>query len=71
MIINATPVKKHKGITKTYIRIIQKYHWLKLTIDVPNYILNCRSCQIKKLVRLKINQPMTLIDSPERALKNR
>ncbi|KAL2723856.1 hypothetical protein V1478_008369 [Vespula squamosa] len=48
---HAIPIAEHKG----------------LRTDVQNYIQNCRSCQTKKLVRLKTHQPMTITDTPGEA----
>ncbi|XP_039313009.1 uncharacterized protein LOC120359490 [Solenopsis invicta] len=59
----------HKGVTKTLNRIKYKYHWSKIKEDVQNFIRNCRDCQLKKLVRLKTRQPMTLTDTPNSAFE--
>lgn len=32
--------------------------------DVKKYILGCRNCQLRKLVRIKTKQPMILADTP-------
>ncbi|KAL2732134.1 hypothetical protein V1478_004318 [Vespula squamosa] len=60
-------ISGHKGVTKTYARIKQKYFWPKIKTDVQNYIQNCRSCQTKKLVRLKPHQPTTITHTPSEA----
>jgi len=39
----------HKGITKTYLRLKNRYYWPNMKTDVQIYIQNCRNCQIKKL----------------------
>jgi len=54
----------HKGVTKTFFRIRQNYYWNNIKSQVQEYIRNCRECQLKKLVRLKIRQPMVLTDTP-------
>lgn len=61
---HATAIGGHKGVTKTTNRIKYKYQWPRLKEDVQTYIRNCRECQLKKLVRLKTRQPMTLTDTP-------
>ncbi|KAL6417430.1 hypothetical protein ACFW04_012750 [Cataglyphis niger] len=35
--------------------------------DIQSFIRNCRSCQLKKLVRVKTKQPMVLTDTPDSA----
>ena len=57
----------HKGITKTYYRIKQRYFWPRMKFEIANFINNCRDCQIKKLVRIKTRQEMTLTDTPDAA----
>jgi len=34
---------------------------------IQNYISKCRNCQLKKLTRKKIKQPMVLTDTPDAA----
>lgn len=57
----------HKGITKTYYRIKQKYYWPRMKYEIANFINNCRECQLKKLVRIKNRQEMILTDTPDAA----
>ncbi|CAK9834649.1 Retrovirus-related Pol polyprotein from transposon 17.6 [Anthophora retusa] len=57
----------HKGISKTYRRIREKYYWPTLKQDVQRYVNTCASCQTKKLTRVKTRLPMTLTDTPGRA----
>lgn len=54
----------HKGVTKTYKRIRERYFWPNMKKDVQIFIQNCDSCQLKKLTRVKTRQPMTLTDTP-------
>lgn len=54
----------HQGITKTFHRIRQNYYWEHLKRQIVEYIRQCRTCQLKKLVRLKTRQPMILTDTP-------
>lgn len=54
----------HKGVTKTYHRIRQKYYWPNMKTDIQNFISTCKDCQIRKLTRVKTRQPMTLTDTP-------
>ncbi|XP_078051888.1 uncharacterized protein LOC144478039, partial [Augochlora pura] len=53
----------HKGITKTYRRIREKYFWPTLKRDVQEYVNACLSCQQKKLTRVKTRLPMTITDT--------
>lgn len=64
---HATPVGGHKGVNKTYWRIRWSYYWPNIKADAQLFIQNCRSCQMKKLVRKKTRQPMTLTDTLGRA----
>lgn len=54
----------HKGVTKTYNRLRQKYYWDLMKTEVQTFIQNCTGCQLKKLVRVKGRQPMYLTDTP-------
>ena len=64
-----SPVGGHKGVSKTYNRIKQKYYWENLKEDVRRRIQQCLECQLKKLVRLKTKQPMIITDTPGIALE--
>lgn len=57
----------HKGVTKTYMRIREKYFWPRMKIDIQQFIAKCDSCQINKLSRLKTRQPLILTDTPGKA----
>jgi len=61
---HASALGGHKGVTKTYHRLRQRYHWTNMKEDVQAYIHNCMGCQRKKLVRVKGRQPMMLTDTP-------
>ena len=54
----------HKGITKTYRRIRERFHWPNMREDIQDFIRICRSCQLQKLVRIKTRQPMIITDTP-------
>ena len=64
---HASAIGGHKGMTKTYYRIKQRYYWPRMKREIESYINNCRSCQLKKLVRVKVKQPMVLTDTPDLA----
>jgi len=57
----------HKGINKTLHRIKQLYQWPKMKAEIQEYIAKCKNCQLKKLTRKKIKQPMILTDTPDAA----
>lgn len=66
---HASSIGGHKGVTKTYLRIKQKFYWNRMKTDVQTYIQNCRNCQLRKLVRFKTRQPMILTDTPGKAFE--
>lgn len=66
---HASAVGGHKGVTKTYNRIKNRYHWPKMKAGIQTYIQNCKECQLKKLVRVKPRQPMVLTDTPGTAFE--
>ena len=57
----------HKGVTKTYNRIRQKFFWENIKVDIQKYIQGCLQCQIKKLVRVKTKNRMVITDTPTTA----
>jgi transposase InsO family protein len=64
---HASAIGGHKGVSKTYRRIRDKYYWPRMKNDIQAYIQRCRNCQLKKLVRRKTKQPMVLTDTPDAA----
>ena len=54
----------HKGITKTYRRIRERFTWPGLRDDVTEYIRGYNSCLEKKLVRARTREPMIITDTP-------
>lgn len=64
---HASAIGGHKGITKTFRRIRDRYYWPRMKFAVEEFIKNCRNCQLKKLVRRKVRQPMVLTDTPDTA----
>jgi len=64
---HASAIGGHKGMTKTYRRVKDKYYWPGMKADIQNFIQRCRNCQLKKLVRRKTKQPMVLTDTPDAA----
>ena len=54
----------HKGVTKTYRRIRERYTWPRLRDEVTEYIKGCKSCLEQKLVRARTREPMLITDTP-------
>lgn len=67
--LHAGTVNGHKGLSKTYNRIRQKYFWENLRRDLQKRIQFCLPCQIKKLVRIKTRQEMVITDTPATAFE--
>jgi len=53
----------HKGVTKTYRLIKRRYFWSNMRTQIQEFIRQCPTCQIHKLVRKKTRQPMKLTDT--------
>ena len=51
------------GITKTYNRIRQNYFWTNMKAQITDDIGKSKKCQLNKLVRKKIKQPMVFTDT--------
>ncbi|CAK9812938.1 Retrovirus-related Pol polyprotein from transposon 17.6 [Anthophora plagiata] len=64
---HCSTVGGHKGVTKTYNRIRQRFYWEHLKDDVQNFVRGCARCQLKKITRNKTKQPMIITDTPESA----
>ncbi|KAL7289462.1 hypothetical protein TKK_0016653 [Trichogramma kaykai] len=62
--LHRSPVGGHRGISKTYQRIKQKYVWDRLKTDIQRRIQQCLECQLKKLARHRTKQPMIITDCP-------
>lgn len=61
---HCSAVGGHKGVTKTYARIRERYFWPRMKIHIQQFIQKCSSCQLNKLTRLKTKQPLVLTDTP-------
>ena len=59
----------HKGETKTYERVRERFYWKGMREDIRDYVRSCESCQKKKLVRQKTKVPMQITDTPTRAFE--
>ena len=59
----------HKGVTKSYSRIRQKFFWENMKVDIHKYIEGCLQCQLKKLIKVKTKNPMVITDTPTTAFE--
>lgn len=59
----------HKGITKTYRRIRERYFLEGLKSEVLEAVRTCQGCQKQKLNRIKTKQPMLITDTPADAFE--
>lgn len=57
----------HKGVTKTYQRLRQRYCWPGMRNEVQDVIRCCASCQTQKVTRIKTREPMIIPDIPVEA----
>lgn len=64
---HSSAIGGHKGITKTYRRISERYYWPSMKSDIEKYVSGCPSFQMIKLTRRKTRQPLVLTDTPGRA----
>ena len=66
---HSSALRGYKGITKTYSRSRQKFVWENMKVDIQKYIQGCLQCQLKKLIRVKIKNPMVITDTPTTAFE--
>ncbi|KAL7286639.1 hypothetical protein TKK_0019135 [Trichogramma kaykai] len=59
----------HKGITKTYNRVREKYLWKGMKSEITDYVKSCPICQTKKLTRIKTRLPLTIATTPTEAFE--
>ncbi|KAI4484954.1 hypothetical protein M0802_012911 [Mischocyttarus mexicanus] len=64
---HSSPTGGHKGVSKTYCRIRNYYFWNNMKEDVRDFINKCKTCQMRKMTRIKPKRPMILTDTPGRA----
>lgn len=55
----------HKGVTKTYKRVRERYYWPNMKNQIEEFVTRCEACQLKKLTRVKTKQPMKITDTPD------
>ncbi|KAL7302819.1 hypothetical protein TKK_0004857 [Trichogramma kaykai] len=67
--MHAGAIGGHKGISKTVRRMRPLYYWKSMKSDIIKFIQRCDTCQLKKLVRKKVRQPMVISDTPYDAMQ--
>ena len=51
------PTSGHLGISKTKIRLQQRYFWHKQSKDIANYVLSCHQCNLNKSANRPAKHP--------------
>jgi transposase InsO family protein len=60
------PLGSHRGMNKTYRVIKSQYTWPRVRREVEDYVKQCRSCQINKILTPKHKAPMKITTTTER-----
>ncbi|KAI9549132.1 hypothetical protein GHT06_005867 [Daphnia sinensis] len=47
-LVETTDASGHMGVEKTLARVLQRYWWPRVTVDVRKYVLSCLFCQLHK-----------------------
>ena len=55
-----SPVGGHRGMNKTYRAIKSQYLWPNMRREVEEYVKQCRSCQVNKILTPKHKAPMEI-----------
>uniref|UniRef100_A0ABD2WE69 RNA-directed DNA polymerase n=1 Tax=Trichogramma kaykai TaxID=54128 RepID=A0ABD2WE69_9HYME len=67
--MHASAIGGHKGISKIVRRMRPLYDWKSMKRDIIKFIQRCDTCQLEKLVRKKVRQPMVISDTPYDAMQ--
>jgi len=59
------PVGGHRGTNKTYRAIKSQYTWPNMRREVEEYVKQCRSCQVNKMLTPKHKGPMEITTTAE------
>ena len=57
---NDATVGGHRGMNLTLRAIKAKYSWPNMRKDVENYVKQCRSCQVNKILGPRVKAPMEI-----------
>ena len=61
--IHNSPIGGHSGISKSLLRLKQRYYYENMKRDVQKRILQCLDCQLKKLRRIRTKMPMIITNT--------
>jgi len=59
---HGSPVGGKRGMNKTYRAISSQYTWPKMRREVEDYVKQCKSCQVNKILTPKHRPPMQAYD---------
>jgi hypothetical protein len=54
------PLGGHRGMNKTYKAIKEKYSWNNMKQEIEDYVRQCKSCQVNKIVGSQRKAPMEI-----------
>jgi hypothetical protein len=54
------PVGGHRGMNKTFQAIKSRYTWPNIRRDIEEYVKQCKSCQVNKMLKPKRKAPMEI-----------
>lgn len=60
------PLGGHRGINKTFHRLVENYYWPTMKSDVEKYVKRCTMCQKVKITRRPVKMPLAITDTPTR-----
>jgi transposase InsO family protein len=60
-----TPVGGHRGMNKTYRAIKTHYTWPNMRREIEEYVKQCKSCQVNKILTLRHKAPMEITTTAE------
>jgi hypothetical protein len=60
------PVGGHRWMNQTYRAISSQYTWPNMKREVENYVRQCKSCQVNKILTPKHKAPMQVTTTAER-----
>ena len=61
-----SPLGGHRGMNKTHRAISLQYTWPKMRHEVEDYVKQCKSCQVNKILTPKNKAPMQVTTTVER-----